>query len=348
MERVGIDDSFYDLGGDSIRSIQLIAKLRERGLDLPMVELLRQPTIRALEPGACGPVEGGGQAVPGSEPFSLLSDADRARLPADVEDAYPVAVLQAGMLFQSELDQASGMYHDATSYHLEMALDEAKLRQLLAELARRHAILRTSFDLTGYEQPLQLVHREAQVPLRHPRRAPRARAEQDALLRRLVEADRCRPFDWNRAPLCASRSTGARRRRSSSRSDLPPRHPGWLEPRDAVVGAVPRLREPAAAARRPRRRRSWPSLPPVRRAGAPVAHVRPRRALLEVARWRRWTRPAPRAPLPEGQAPVLSMRPLDPCPPLLRKVSASAWRKLAHGGVPLKTVLLAAHLRVRA
>ncbi|TSC26813.1 amino acid adenylation domain-containing protein, partial [Corallococcus sp. Z5C101001] len=344
VERVGIDDSFYDLGGDSIRSIQLIAKLRERGLDLPMVELLRQPTIRALGNLVhAAPAKDAARAVPGSEPFSLLSEADRARLPADVEDAYPVAVLQAGMLFQSELDQASGMYHDATSYHLEMALDAPKLHQLLGELARRHAILRTSFDLTGYEQPLQLVHREAQVPLElHDVRHVPA-AEQDALLRKRVEEDRCRPFDWSRAPLL--RFALYRRTEKTLQFSLIFHHAildGWSLATllsELFRGYVNLLR------------------------GTPVAEVAPlavtyrqfvalehqsltsgegeqfwRSRLAEV------DRPAPRAPLPAGQEPVLSMRQLDVPLALqegLQRVAQAA-------GVPLKTVLLAAHLRVRS
>ncbi|MFB1479128.1 non-ribosomal peptide synthase/polyketide synthase, partial [Corallococcus sp. RDP092CA] len=344
VERVGIDDSFYDLGGDSIRSIQLIAKLRERGLDLPMMELLRQPTIRALgNLVQAAPSKAAGQAVPGSEPFSLLSDADRARLPADVEDAYPVAVLQAGMLFQSQLDQASGMYHDATSYHLEMALDEAKLRQLLAELARRHSLLRTSFDLTGYEQPLQLVHREAQVPLsiHDVRHVPAS--EQDALLRRLVEEDRCRPFDWSRAPLL--RFALYRRTEKTLQFSLIFHHAildGWSLATllsELFRGYVNLLRGTPAPEAAP--------LAVTYRQFVALEH----QSLTSGEGERFWKsrlaevdRPAPRAPLPEGQAPVLSMRQLD-VPAALQE---GLQRVAQVAGVPLKTVLLAAHLRVRA
>ncbi len=48
-ERVGIDDNFFDLGGNSLRIIQVHMKLRERiQKDLALVDLFRFPTIRAL------------------------------------------------------------------------------------------------------------------------------------------------------------------------------------------------------------------------------------------------------------------------------------------------------------
>jgi amino acid adenylation domain-containing protein len=48
LERVGIDDGFFALGGDSMRSLQVIARGRGAGLDLTLEEIYRNPTIRAL------------------------------------------------------------------------------------------------------------------------------------------------------------------------------------------------------------------------------------------------------------------------------------------------------------
>lgn len=47
IDRVGIDDNFFDLGGNSLLSIQCIAQLEIRGLKLPIVKLYQHPTIRA-------------------------------------------------------------------------------------------------------------------------------------------------------------------------------------------------------------------------------------------------------------------------------------------------------------
>ncbi len=49
VDRVGIHDNFFDLGGDSLLLVQLHGRLRERlGRGVPLIELVRNPTIDAL------------------------------------------------------------------------------------------------------------------------------------------------------------------------------------------------------------------------------------------------------------------------------------------------------------
>ncbi|MCB0809398.1 MAG: amino acid adenylation domain-containing protein, partial [Flavobacteriales bacterium] len=47
LDRVGIDDNFFDLGGNSLLSIQCVAQLEDQGLQLPIVKLYQHPTVRA-------------------------------------------------------------------------------------------------------------------------------------------------------------------------------------------------------------------------------------------------------------------------------------------------------------
>ena len=47
IDRVGIDDNFFDLGGNSLLSIQCVAQLEGHGLKLPIVKLYQHPTITA-------------------------------------------------------------------------------------------------------------------------------------------------------------------------------------------------------------------------------------------------------------------------------------------------------------
>ncbi len=58
IDRAGIDDNFFDLGGNSLLSIQCVAQLEGHGLKLPIVKLYQHPTIRAcaeyLEGGSSG------------------------------------------------------------------------------------------------------------------------------------------------------------------------------------------------------------------------------------------------------------------------------------------------------
>jgi hypothetical protein len=49
LERVGVRDRFFDLGGNSIQIVRVHARLRDvLGRDVPLIELFNQPTIRSL------------------------------------------------------------------------------------------------------------------------------------------------------------------------------------------------------------------------------------------------------------------------------------------------------------
>ncbi len=145
--------------------------------------------------------ENGYLSTPKTEYFSLISEDERLKLPADIEDAYPLSALQAGMIFHSEYSSDSSLYHNVSSVHLRLAFDEAKLRSVLQQLAERHSVLRTSFALTHYSEPLQLVHRTVSIPLAVEDWCHLSIPEQENSLNAWFETEKQRYFDWSSPPL---------------------------------------------------------------------------------------------------------------------------------------------------
>jgi amino acid adenylation domain-containing protein len=199
-ERVGIHDNFFDLGGDSILTLQVLVKAREAGLDLTVQQLFQHQTICELAQGL-RPSDEAPATVVRTQPFGLVGAEDRPRLPADVVDAYPLTSLQTGMLFHSELNLDSAVYHDIFSFHLRTPLDIDALRAALRQLADRHPVLRTSFNLSDFGEPLQLVHRAADVPLEDEDLRRLSHAEQEEALAGWMAAEKRYRFDWRKAPL---------------------------------------------------------------------------------------------------------------------------------------------------
>jgi acyl carrier protein len=51
VEHVGIHDSFFELGGESLMALQVITRIRRaRGLEVPLRKLFALPTIAELAP----------------------------------------------------------------------------------------------------------------------------------------------------------------------------------------------------------------------------------------------------------------------------------------------------------
>ncbi len=197
-DTVGVTDNFFALGGDSIRSIEVRSATRKRGFDFPLQALFQHQTVRELAV-VLEPLTTTATVAPGA--FALLEAADRARLPAEVVDAYPLSALQAGMLFHAELHPEAPVYHDLFSYHLRMAWSEDALRAALDAVTARHAILRTSLHPQGFSEPVQCVHATGQVPLQVFDLRAQMAAEQEQSLATYREAQKAARFDWTRAPL---------------------------------------------------------------------------------------------------------------------------------------------------
>ncbi len=197
LKQIGIYDNFFELGGDSMLSIQLVAQAKMRGLQLNVQDLFQHQTIYELARSISEePI-----STPLTEPFGLIATEDHRSLADGIEDAYPLTALQTGMVFHSEYDPDSAVYHDIFSYHLRAPFNMAAFKTALEQLVRRHAVLRTSFVLTAFDQPLQLVHQQVDIPLAITDIQHLSEASQEAAIDAWITAEKKKPFVWERPPL---------------------------------------------------------------------------------------------------------------------------------------------------
>lgn len=146
LERVGADESFFDLGGHSLAATQVLSRIRDIfHLDVPLRHLFAAPTIAALrqeiEAMRRDPVL---QQEPPLVPFAR----DGRSLPLSQ------AQRQAWQTLQREPGEDTD--HVPAAFRLTGALDEQALRDALTEIVRRHEALRTSFPLVDGE-PVQQI-----------------------------------------------------------------------------------------------------------------------------------------------------------------------------------------------
>ncbi|MEU2665524.1 amino acid adenylation domain-containing protein [Micromonospora sp. NPDC007220] len=200
VHRVGVDDNFFELGGDSIKAVRVAGRLAAAGIGVTVADVFGHQTVAALGAVTTRPDAAAGVAV---APFALLDPEIRCSLPAGVEDAYPVSAVQAGMLYQMLADRNLNLYHNVTSLFLQ---DDAPFDQHLLQaaadlLVARHEVLRTTFDLDTWAEPVQLVWPTAQLKIRVYDLRGRDESEHRATVERFAAYRRSSPLDLNVAPL---------------------------------------------------------------------------------------------------------------------------------------------------
>ncbi|MGW4898739.1 AMP-binding protein, partial [Kitasatospora sp. NPDC004240] len=202
LTQVGVEDSFFDLGGDSIRAVRLVGALREAGYDITIPDVFEQRTIAAMATVLPG-VGTGESLISAVRPFELIGEDDRNALPADVVDAYPLSQIQTGMLVELTASGDRGLYHNLNSFRIPDAhpFDATAMRSALDLVADRHEILRTSLHLADYSQPLQLVHATAEIPVTVHDLRGLTEAEVAERTAAYVEQERTAGFDLAAAPL---------------------------------------------------------------------------------------------------------------------------------------------------
>ncbi len=140
LQRVGVDDSFFDLGGDSLSAMRLIGAVNSSlDTDLSVRAIFEAPTVAQLAPRI------GGDAV-------RLEPLVAGERPAQV----PLSFAQNRLWFFDQLQGPSPIYNLAVALRLRGRLDTGALRAALTDVIARHESLRTLFAAPG-GTPQQVV-----------------------------------------------------------------------------------------------------------------------------------------------------------------------------------------------
>lgn len=171
---VGIDDNFFSLGGDSIKSIRIIVAVEKRvGAQTTIGDVFTHQTIRQFGEFVDSKRAGSDLYEDQSKGLRIIEDlqrsilndeADLNKLPIGYEDLYPIGPIEAGMIYSSLLRPEEPVYYEQVIYNYQIS----HIRRFLKTfelLIRKHDIYRTRFYINRFREPLKVVMKDIDAPI---------------------------------------------------------------------------------------------------------------------------------------------------------------------------------------
>jgi amino acid adenylation domain-containing protein len=190
VERVGVRDDFFALGGHSLSATRVVSRVaRVLGAEPPLRALFEAPTLGAF---AARVAALRGDEIPAAPPLVPLSRMDGERL--------PLSFAQERLWFVEQLRPGGATYAIADRMRLSGPLDVEALRRALEEIVRRHEALRTVFAAAD-GRPVQQVLPPAPLALEAEALSGASPAEVEAAVAHRAREEALRPFDLERGPL---------------------------------------------------------------------------------------------------------------------------------------------------
>ncbi|MFC3510627.1 amino acid adenylation domain-containing protein [Amycolatopsis halotolerans] len=153
LAEVGVDDSFFALGGDSLLAITLVGRVQAKGVRFTPHELFLRRTPARLARLA------GDRRTPADFPLAQLNQAEVDDLLRDypgLVDVVPLTPLQQGLVFH-------GSYDNDENYRVQLALDvdgdldPDRLHAAVDTLVRRYPNLGAAFPATRDGRLVQVI-----------------------------------------------------------------------------------------------------------------------------------------------------------------------------------------------
>ncbi|WP_342625676.1 plipastatin non-ribosomal peptide synthetase PpsC [Bacillus subtilis] len=146
IQRIGIEDSFFELGGDSIKALQVSARLGRYGLSLQVSDLFRHPKIKDLSP--------------------FIRKSERIIEQGPIQGDVPWTPVQQ-WFFSQDIEERHHFNQSVMLFH-SGRLSENALRPALKKLAEHHDALRMVYrnDDRRWIQINQGIHESQLYSLR--------------------------------------------------------------------------------------------------------------------------------------------------------------------------------------
>jgi amino acid adenylation domain-containing protein/non-ribosomal peptide synthase protein (TIGR01720 family) len=186
--RIGRQDNFFGLGGHSLLATRVVSRLRQvLGVEVPLLSLFEEPVLA-------------GFARRVEQALALRQAVLPPVTPVDRAERLPLSFAQQRLWFLQRLEPGSCAYNLPLAVRIAGRLEAPALERSLAEIVRRHEVLRTGFP-EEEGRGWQRVEPAVALALPGVDLSALPRPLRDEEERRLTAAVAREPFDLARPPL---------------------------------------------------------------------------------------------------------------------------------------------------
>ncbi|MBI1822713.1 MAG: FkbM family methyltransferase, partial [Nitrospirae bacterium] len=187
VENIGINDSFFDLGGQSLQAIKVVSRIRDIfGVDLPIQALFENSTISELA-----------QAV---REMKLSSENVNRIERFGQNGPRPLSYSQEQLWILDRMSPGRPVYNIVDVITFSGKYNSVAMRKALDELVRRHEVLRTTFsEIDGH--PMQIVLPTIELEFSETDLSELSKGERESEWACVIRHQGRKPFDLSQSPL---------------------------------------------------------------------------------------------------------------------------------------------------
>ncbi len=188
IDHIGIHDSFFELGGESLVAVQLLSQIRTVfKQEVAPADFFAIPTVVGLSQILKSHQSGG---IPASNtPPAVTPRAHSAET--------PLSYAQERLWFLDQLEAGSSFYHLSAALHIHGSLNTKAVTMAFDRIVTRHEILRTAFTVRD-GRPVQVIESEGRV---HVTITHLEDGQGQETIAQLAKDEARKPFQLSQSPL---------------------------------------------------------------------------------------------------------------------------------------------------
>ncbi|MCB9252007.1 MAG: amino acid adenylation domain-containing protein, partial [Flavobacteriales bacterium] len=207
-DQIGLTEDFFTIGGDSIKVISLLNKIRKNyGKEIKVADVYSNPTIKQLVEFI--DTKKTVEEKLASKRETVLRKFEKIKKnyfkkhkrTKTIEDLFPVSDIQGGMIYSSIINPDLSIYHDQFIYVFNQKIEIEILKKAVSLMIRKHPMLRTSFDFDSFKEGIQIVHKKAEIKIKVFNKESLTHGEVKKFIHTYLKRERDKPFEVDNPPL---------------------------------------------------------------------------------------------------------------------------------------------------